>query len=186
MKYLSIILIIIFYIFFFLRAFLLKKTIGKKIKADNPLLNFSIFTAGFTSLLFLFQICMPSLEQYLFIIFKSVIMETTGTIFIAAGLIVSSLASLNLGKSWRIGVDSNEKTDLVTSGIYSFSRNPYFLSYDIVLIGVSLVSLSILVIIFSLTTMLLFHFMILKEEKYLEETHSTSYIEYKKSVRRYL
>jgi hypothetical protein len=36
------------------------------------------------------------------------------TVFITLGLIASSVAPLTLKKSWRIGVDPNEKTELIT------------------------------------------------------------------------
>lgn len=41
-------------------------------------------------------------------------------------------AVLTMRDSWRAGVSTEEKTDLVTSGIYSISRNPAFLGFDLV------------------------------------------------------
>ena len=32
----------------------------------------------------------------------------------------------DMGRSWRIGVDSQERTDLVTTGVFSWSRNPIY------------------------------------------------------------
>jgi protein-S-isoprenylcysteine O-methyltransferase Ste14 len=93
---------------------------------------------------------------------------------------------LNLGRSWRVGVNTSEKTELVTRGIYKFSRNPYFLFYDMVLIGLSLSSQSILVIVFSIITVIMFHVLIIKEEKYLENMHGVEYRNYKKQTRRYI
>jgi len=42
------------------------------------------------------------------------------------GIAFSSYAQHKMGKEWRIGVDPNEKTELVTTGIYQFIRNPIY------------------------------------------------------------
>ncbi len=83
-------------------------------------------------------------------------------------------------------MDENEKTELITGGIYKFSRNPYFLSYDLVLIGMVFCLLSPFLILSVLITIVLFHMMILKEESYLENKHQEQYRKYKKEVGRYL
>jgi protein-S-isoprenylcysteine O-methyltransferase Ste14 len=49
-----------------------------------------------------------------------------GTILFAAGLGATLAAQLAMGTSWRIGVDPDERTDLVTSGPFSLVRNPIF------------------------------------------------------------
>jgi protein-S-isoprenylcysteine O-methyltransferase Ste14 len=127
-----------------------------------------------------------NINKYLFVLFYSSSLKLFGAGLIFIGLILSSIASLSLGKSWRIGIDDKEKTDLVTDGIYRISRNPYFLSYDIVLIGMVLCLLSVILIITASITIVLFHVMILREEKYLESNHGESYLKYKKEVRRYI
>ena len=40
--------------------------------------------------------------------------------------------------SWRAGVSYEEKTDLITSGIYQISCNPAFLGFDLVYVGIVL------------------------------------------------
>lgn len=186
MKYISISLIILFYVFFFLRAVLLSKKIGKSIKSKDFVLNIAILSAGMSSIIFILQQTVPSLEKYALPITNSIILEMIGTFLIGIGLIFSTVASLNLGRSWRVGVHISEKTELVTRGIYKFSRNPYFLFYDMVLIGLSLSSQSILVIIFSIITVIMFHILIIKEEKYLENIHGEDYRKYKDQTRRYI
>ena len=42
------------------------------------------------------------------------------------GIAFSSYAQYNMGKEWRIGVDPDEKTELVTTGIYKRIRNPIY------------------------------------------------------------
>jgi protein-S-isoprenylcysteine O-methyltransferase Ste14 len=131
MRYISIGCIAAFYIFFFARAFLLKKKLGKTIKANDFVLNLSILCAGLTSVLYILQKTVPALKAFFPVFSESFGFELAGTILLAAGLVISSLASLGLGRSWRIGVNEEDATQLVTGGLYSLSRNPYFLSYDI-------------------------------------------------------
>ena len=40
--------------------------------------------------------------------------------------------------SWRAGIPANDKTELVTGGVYAYSRNPAFLGFDLQYIGVLL------------------------------------------------
>jgi protein-S-isoprenylcysteine O-methyltransferase Ste14 len=186
MRYFLITLILLFYIFFFTRAYTLSKLLGKKIKAQNPLLNFSIVMAGFSSVIFLAYLTVPQTGKFLIILFSSDLLTKAGSIIISLGLITSTIASLTLKKSWRIGIDENEKTELISNGLYKYSRNPYFLSYDLVLIGMVFCLLSPLIILPVLITIVLFHLMILKEEVYLENKHQENYKKYKRKVRRYL
>ena len=185
MRYFLITLILLFYIFFFIRSFTLSKSLGKNIKAKSPLLNISIVLAGLSSVIFLAYLTVPPISEYLIILFSSNFLTIMGSVFITLGLITSTVASLTLKKSWRIGVDENEKTELITDGIYRFSRNPYFLSYDFVLIGMVFCLWSPFLILPVLITIMLFHLMILKEEKYLENKHQENYSRYKREVRRY-
>jgi protein-S-isoprenylcysteine O-methyltransferase Ste14 len=185
MRYFLITLILLFYIFFFIRSFTLSKALGKNIKARNSLLNISIVLAGLSSVIFLAYLIVPSISQYLIVLFSLNFLTTIGSVLIAFGLITSTIASLTLKKSWRIGVDENEKTELITNGIYKYSRNPYFLSYDFVLVGMVFCLWSPFLILSVLITIILFHLMILKEENYLENKHHENYNRYKREVRRY-
>ena len=41
------------------------------------------------------------------------------------------LSVLYMKDSWRAGIPDKDKTELVTTGIYRFSRNPAFLGFDL-------------------------------------------------------
>ncbi len=43
-----------------------------------------------------------------------------------AGIVFASYAQIVMGKEWRIGVDPDEKSQLVTTGIYGKIRNPIY------------------------------------------------------------
>lgn len=71
-------------------------------------------------------------------------LENTAVRIAGAGLLVLSLglivvAQAQMGRSWRIGIDTGLRTTLVQTGIFSRSRNPIFLSMRINLFGLLLV-----------------------------------------------
>ncbi len=114
------------------------------------------------------------------------IIKYIGLTIVSFGFILGILALIAMKNSWRVGIKYDQKTDLVTTGIYRFSRNPYFFSYDILIFGYILIFPSIILIVLYLTLAIIFHNMILEEEKYLQSVHGDSYIDYKRKVNRYL
>lgn len=107
-------------------------------------------------------------------------------IFVSIGFIMGVLSLITMKNSWRVGIKYDQKTDLVTKGIYSLSRNPYFFSYDLLILGYILFFPSPLLLLLYLPLVVVFHFMILEEEKYLESVHGQEYLNYKKRVGRYI
>ncbi|MHA1861427.1 MAG: methyltransferase family protein [Candidatus Ranarchaeia archaeon] len=80
-----------------------------------------------------------------------------------------------------------ESSVLVTRGVYRWSRNPQFLGWYLVLIGLSLIGRSGLAFIFSLAGILLFHlYIVYLEEPYLERVFGESYRAYKAGTPRYI
>ena len=57
-----------------------------------------------------------------------------GMYFAFLGNLVFLLAVITMRDSWRAGVAKEEKRDLVSEGIYKYSRNPAFLGFDMVYI----------------------------------------------------
>ena len=96
------------------------------------------------------------------------------------------LSVICMKDSWRAGIPDNEKTELITTGIYKYSRNPAFLGFDFMYIGVMLIYLNPLTVIFSLFAVVTLHLQILQEEKYLTAAFGSEYLKYKSRVFRYL
>ncbi len=88
--------------------------------------------------------------------------------------------------SWRVGIPKDEKTAMVTDGIYKFSRNPAFLGFDLMYIGVFLMYCNVLTGIFSAFAAVMLHMQILQEEKHMEAEFGAEYTAYKRKVHRYL
>jgi len=109
-----------------------------------------------------------------------------GMFLLFLNLIISFLALIQMRDSWRVGIKEDDKTDLINSGIFRITRNPYFLSYIFLFLAYILLVANVLIIISSLLSFISVHKMILKEEKYLETLHGDKYLDYKKNVPRYL
>ena len=96
------------------------------------------------------------------------------------------LSVLCMKDSWRAGIPDKDKTELVTSGIYRFSRNPAFLGFDMMYFGVLLMYCNLLTGFFTAFAVVMLHLQILQEEKYLAGVFGKEYREYRKRVFRYL
>ncbi len=168
---------ILFQGMFFAKNIALKKRIGKKIKGNNIeatllILFFILF------ILFSFLLSLKAIS--------SGIALTAGLLILIVNLVVSMSSLLGLKDSWRVGVLEEQKTELITSGIYRFSRNPYFVSYILLLVAYSTLLQNIWMFVFTAIGCIFIHILILKEESYLRTQHGEQYENYLKSVPRYL
>lgn len=102
------------------------------------------------------------------------------------GDIIFLISVITMKNSWRVGISKNDKTKLITNGIYKISRNPAFLGFDLMYIGITLLYSNILTIIFSLFAVIMLHLQILEEEKYLEKNFKDEYKVYNSKTNRYL
>lgn len=102
------------------------------------------------------------------------------------GDLIFLLSILCMKDSWRAGIPDQDKTELVTRGIYRYSRNPAFLGFDFMYVGVLLMYGNLLTLGFSVFAMVMLHLQILQEERYLAGTFGEAYTDYKKKVFRYL
>ena len=76
---------------------------------------------------------------------------------------------------------------LITKGLYAFSRNPFYLSYVIITLGVACVFGSLTAFIGPLLCVAVMQFIVIPaEEKQLQATHSEAYKHYKSRVRRWI
>ena len=110
----------------------------------------------------------------------------TGFCVGAIGDIIFLISVLCMKDSWRAGIPDRDKTELVTDGIYSYSRNPAFLGFDFQYIGVLLMYCNLLTLMFTIFAIIMLHLQILQEERYLSSVFGKEYQEYRHKVFRYL
>lgn len=110
----------------------------------------------------------------------------TGFCVAIIGDLIFLISVLCMKDSWRAGIPESDKTKLVTNGIYKFSRNPAFLGFDFMYIGVLIMFFNPVNLIFTFFPIVMLHLQILQEEKYMEATFGEEYLNYKKKTFRYL
>lgn len=114
-------------------------------------------------------------------------MRIVGVCISIIGVVIFVTSVLTMRDSWRAGVSKEDKTELVTEGIYQISRNPAFLGFDLVYIGILIIFFNWILCVVSAFAMLMFHLQIINvEEEFLLATFGDTYLEYKKKVNRYL
>lgn len=102
------------------------------------------------------------------------------------GDIIFLASVLCMKDSWRAGIPDKDRTKLVTSGIYRYSRNPAFLGFDLMYVGLLLMYFNLAMLVVSAFAIIMLHLQILQEERYLTENYGEAYREYRKHVFRYL
>jgi len=109
-----------------------------------------------------------------------------GLTLCAAGLVIFALALAAFGTAWRVGIDEEKSNELVTGGIFAFSRNPIFLFMDMFFLGVFLVYPDWIFLAFFVGFALGIHRQILNEEKFLRTRFGADYARYCEKTRRYV
>ena len=107
-----------------------------------------------------------------------------GLILLAVSLLWTIWAQVNMKDSWRIGIDHDTKTALITKGLFSISRNPVFFGMLLSLAGLFLVTPNALTLLFLIVGYILIQIQIRLEEDFLQQQHGDLYQNYKQRVRR--
>lgn len=114
------------------------------------------------------------------------ILQIAGLVIELLGVSAFVVSVAEMKNNWRAGVQREDKTSLVTSGIYSISRNPAFLGFDLMYIGILLAFFNLPLLMATVIAMALFHLQIVNvEEDFLIEAFGMEYVRYKKKVCRY-
>lgn len=117
--------------------------------------------------------------------FNFLLMKAFGSAVIVFSLFLLWITFRHFKSSLRFGLNKNNLGKLITSGIFSVSRNPFFLSVELFFIGVALIFPSLFFIATAVFSIVGIHFFILKEEKFMIESYGESYSAYRKKVPRY-
>ena len=109
-----------------------------------------------------------------------------GLALIHIALVWISIAQFQMSNSWRIGIDEENKTKLVTEGIFSISRNPIFLGMIISVLGLFFIVPNALTFFLTITTYIIIQIQIRLEEEFLQKQHAQDYVNYKLKTKRLL
>ena len=113
--------------------------------------------------------------------------NVVGASLAVAGIFLTFGAQLAMGDSWRVGVDSGERTELVTSGPFELVRNPIYSAMLLMVFGLVLMVPSVVAIAGFLVLLIGLELQVrLVEEPYLLRVHGKTYVAYAARVGRFL
>lgn len=188
----------IYFIIYFGVAFVLKSVVVAKRIGKNPLVlpnddsaygligryfkltliamfiyvvGYALFPTGYDYFLPITQLDIQSIKY-------------VGLTVLCIALFWTVIAQGHMKNSWRIGIDIDTKTELVTSGLFAISRNPIFFGMILSLVGLFLTTPNALTILFLIVGYVLIQIQIRLEEDFLSKEHGQAYLNYKQKVRR--
>ena len=190
----------IYFTLFFGIAFVLKSIVVAKRIGKNPLVLPKDDSAyGLIGLYFKLTIIalfvyvvvyavFPKWDSYFLPIdvFENDTLKYIGLVILIIALIWTIIAQSHMKNSWRIGIDNQTKTELITKGLFSISRNPIFFGMILSLKGLFLVTPNALTFLFLILGTMLIQIQIRLEEEFLLNEHGEKYLEYKTKVRRFI
>ena len=186
-KIITITLMTAFYICYFLKMISQRK---KGINTDQLGKGKVGFVKFIEIVLKIITCVLPFIQLISIVSYKEnvcVSLKVVGVVITAMGVAAFIISVLQMKDNWRAGVQREDKTNLVMTGIYSISRNPAFLGFDLMYIGILFTYFNWYLCLATVIAVLLFHFQIVNvEEDFLIEAFGNEYLQYKSKVCRYL
>jgi protein-S-isoprenylcysteine O-methyltransferase Ste14 len=194
------ILLPIYFIIYFGLAFVLKSLIVARKIGKNPLVlpqDDSAF--GLIGLYFKLSLIAMFLYTLVYAFFSNwhaqflpisaldvLLVKYVGIGLLLLALFWTLIAQKHMKNSWRIGIDNEIPTELISNGLFSYSRNPIFFGMILSLLGLFLVTPNALTALFLILCYMLIQIKKRLEEEFLTKTHGQKYLDYKQKVRRFI
>ena len=113
--------------------------------------------------------------------------QAAGAALAALGILGTFITQQDMGDNWRVGVDEDERTELVTSGSFAMVRNPIFAAMLVTGAGIALVVPNGIALGGWVLLLLAIELQVrVVEEPYLRRHHGEPYQRYVASVGRFL
>lgn len=109
-----------------------------------------------------------------------------GVVLAVGGVAATLDAQVAMGRSWRIGVDPSERTDLVIDGPFKIVRNPIFAAMIPTGCGLALMVPNAVALVGFVALLAALELQVrVVEEPYLVRTHGSDYLSYAARVGRF-
>ena len=113
--------------------------------------------------------------------------QLTGILVAVIGIAATVYAQVDMGDSWRIGVDPRETTTLVRQGVFGLVRNPIFTAMLLFGLGIALVTPNVEAIVGFVLLVATIELQVrVVEEPYLAMKHGDIYRDYLARVGRFV
>lgn len=118
--------------------------------------------------------------------FQSEAIAWVGVGLCVAGLVLLLASIVSFGRSFRVGIDTERPDKLVTTGIFSISRNPIYVAFAAILTGQFLIFPNWILLAYLAGGSWLLHRQTLREEEFMMRRYGQEFSEYCARVRRYI
>ena len=112
--------------------------------------------------------------------------QLAGWVLLGSSLVWMALAQRGMGRSWRVGIDAEQRGPLVRAGLFNLSRNPIFLGLRLNLLGLFLVVPNAATLSIALLGEALMQVQVRLEEQHLGRAFGAEYAGYRRAVRRWV
>ncbi len=184
-RVLSVLLLLIFYTFYIAKLVIQKKQsiktnqMGTGNKPKKVLLIERIMSVATVLVIVAEVVSIVFVKEHL-----PIPVRIAGFVVGAVGVLFFAMATITMKSSWRVGIPE-EKTTLITNGIYAWSRNPAFVGFDLLYLGLCLLFFNVPLLIISLWAAVMLHLQILQEEVHMEKMCGEEYQAYRARTMRY-
>jgi protein-S-isoprenylcysteine O-methyltransferase Ste14 len=103
-----------------------------------------------------------------------------------AAFIATLICWKKMGKSWRMGIDPNDKTQLVISGPYARLRHPIYALSSLLMLCTMVIVPSPVMLAVGVVHLLLLQWEARREEAYLTTVHGQAYSDYAAKTGRFI
>ncbi|HYA33907.1 MAG TPA: isoprenylcysteine carboxylmethyltransferase family protein [Candidatus Bathyarchaeia archaeon] len=102
-------------------------------------------------------------------------LRVLGGVLIVIGVAIRVVAFVEIPNTYRIET-------LVTTGVYAKTRNPIYLSFMLIFIGIAVFSAAVLALVWACVCVAVLYWIAALEETDLERSFGERYVQYKKTV----
>jgi len=193
-------LLLIYFVAFFLMAFVIRSVLVYRSTGINPLvlprtqdaygyvgMAFTVLVLGCAAVVTLLAF-VPHAANWLGVITPLEItsIKGLGWFCLLVSLLCMVIAQAQMGAAWRIGIDNANRTELVSKGLFTISRNPIFLATRVALLGFFLVAPNAATLALLAAAEVIIQVQVRLEEKHLLGLHGSAYEQYCSKVPRWL
>jgi protein-S-isoprenylcysteine O-methyltransferase Ste14 len=114
------------------------------------------------------------------------ILAWVGLGLVHLAFLIIFIAQRNMANEWRIGIDNENKVNLITKGMFGVSRNPIFLGVIIVFIGLFLIIPNAVTVVILVSGVIVIQVQVRLEEEFLLNQLGNEYKEYMSKVKRWI
>ena len=152
--------------------------VGKAYKIISAIAFITVTFNAFIPSLMPFLTPIESLKSYYFV--------WIGFGLLHLSFLVIFIAQRNMANEWRIGIDNENKVNLITKGLFGISRNPIFLGVLIVFAGMFLIIPNAVTLVILISGFIVIQVQVRLEEEFLIKQLGDEYIVYMVNVKRWL